>query len=139
MARPTKLTEDLQAELASMLAAGVPRTWAAEAVGVHRATLREWEARGEEWMDAPLGQIPKQERPYVRFAAVIRRETAKGAARYAAELARLAFDRGVPEVVRLRAIQFWLTHADREHWHPAVPGGELADGESVEVHMTWQD
>ena len=135
--RPTKLTPEMEKQLATYLAAGVPRTHAAEAVGIHRETLRSWTARGEEWLDAPLEEVPESEQPYARFAAMIRQETARGAARFASLLAQLAMDPSVPEVVRLRATIYWLTHSDRANWHPQ--GQAASAAEDVEVVLAWDD
>lgn len=133
--RPSKLTPEVQEELKLLLRSGVPRTHAAEAVGIHRETLRSWTARGEEWLDADMDDIPESEQPYAQFAGMIRQETARGATRFAAELARIAFAENVPTQVRLRAIVYWLTHSDRENWHPQTAADDLS--EDVVVELAW--
>lgn len=135
MARPTKLTPEVRDELRTLLRAGVPRTHAAEAVGIHRETLRSWTARGEEWLDADMAEVPEEEQPYAEFAGMIRQETARGATRFAAELARIAFDPALRSDIRLRAIQFWLTHSDRENWHPQSQAD--VGSEDVVVDLVW--
>lgn len=47
MGRPTSLTPDVQTAIVKAIIVGNYRETAAAAAGIHRTTLRNWEARGE--------------------------------------------------------------------------------------------
>jgi transposase len=66
MARPTKLTPEVQATICTALEAGNYRATAAAAAGIHRNTLAEWEKRGE------AGEMP-----YVDFLTAMQAAEAK--------------------------------------------------------------
>jgi hypothetical protein len=46
MARPTKLTDEVQKQIVRAIAAGAYGEVAAEAAGIHKATLYRWLAKG---------------------------------------------------------------------------------------------
>lgn len=133
---PTKLTPDTTDAITRALRAGVPVRWACEAAEIHYTTHYNWVAQGEEWLDTPPHQVPEDQRPYLEYSNAIRRARAEGLARPAAELYALIMDRTVDASVRLRGLQFLLTHADRDNWHP-VQHGQGASDEDVVVELAW--
>lgn len=68
MARPTKLTPELQAAIVKLVQLGVHPHVAAGAMGVQTATFYEWMARGEA-RDAERPSVPE----YTEFAEAVRR------------------------------------------------------------------
>lgn len=70
MARPTKLTPEVQRKLVGLTRAGIYLTSSAPFVGVTRPTVRSWIRRGEaEMARVNGGQPPNEaEEPYARFA-----------------------------------------------------------------------
>lgn len=136
----TKLTPELQERIIRALRAGVPIRWAAEAGGIHYTTFYDWQARGNEWLDGEAAdeECPETERPFRDFAYATRRAGAEAKARYAATLYEIAFNESFREEVRLRAIQFFLTHGDREHWHP-VQHAQPEESDEITVELAWPD
>jgi len=57
MERTTLLTPELSRAITGLVRAGVSIPVAAEAVGVSRATVREWLQRGKERDDRPSAQV----------------------------------------------------------------------------------
>lgn len=134
--RPSIISAELTNTIATALRAAVPIRWACELAGISHVTYYDWLARGEEWLEADREAVPETERPYWDFATAIRKARAEGLARPAAELYRLATDPSVDHGVRLRALQFLLTHADRDNWHPKQHAA--TSDEVVEVELAWE-
>lgn len=73
MGRPSRLTPEVEGQVAGVLRLGVPRKVATEVVGIGRQTFRDWMNRG--------GQPGERNRPYRDFrAAVERAESEVGSA-----------------------------------------------------------
>ena len=70
MARPTKLTPDVEAAVAEAVELGATWEKAADAAGVGASTLREWRQRGE-----------ADEAPFAAFLAALKRAEGEGVAR----------------------------------------------------------
>lgn len=138
MGRPTKLDDATQQKIERALRAGVPVRWACEAAGIANRTYYDWLARGEEWLEEPVSKVPKAEQPYVEFLRRMRAARAEGLALPAAELYQLMTNRAVDPAVRLRALQFFLTHADRENWHPLSAAAAAQLEEDVVVELAWE-
>jgi len=70
MARPTKLTPEVQRKLVGPTRAGVYLTCSAPFAGVSRPTVRSWIKRGEaEMARVDAGESPdEREEPYAEFA-----------------------------------------------------------------------
>lgn len=134
--RPSIISDEITNTLATALRACVPIRWACELAGISHVTYYDWLARGEEWTEAQDADTPESEQPYRRFATTIRKARAEGLARPAAELYRLATDSSVDHNVRLRALTFLLTHADRDNWHPKQHESTVDD--VVEVELAWE-
>jgi hypothetical protein len=66
-ARQGYLTPALAEKVLEYVLAGNYLDVAAQAVGVHRTTLRNWQTRAEEWVDSPIEDVPENERIYVDF------------------------------------------------------------------------
>jgi hypothetical protein len=133
--RPPKLTAEVTDLIASSLSRGIPVRWACGLAGIHHSTYYAWVARGEEWLDHK--PVPKAEQPYVKFSDTMRRARAEGLARPAFLLHELMNAKGIDPAVQLRALIFYLTHADREHWHPVQHAADIA--EDVKVVLEWSD
>jgi len=77
MARPTKLTKDLQERISQLVRAGMPIVDAAEFCNVHRVTIWRWVERGDveamRLMDAENEdeEVLESERPYLEFRNVV--------------------------------------------------------------------
>lgn len=80
MARPAKLTPDVQAKVAEMLRAGNHVEAAAEAAGISRATFYAWLKRAESKRAA--------DRPYREFAAAVEQAQAEAEARLVVLISR---------------------------------------------------
>ena len=134
--RPHKLTDKVQAHIASALRAGIPVRWACESAGITSTTYYAWKAQGEEWLDVATSKVPQAQRKYVQFSDTMRQARAEGLALPAGELYKLITSGTVDAAVRLRGLIFFLTHADRDHWHPVQHAEGIGD-EDVEVVLTW--
>lgn len=132
-----KLNPLLQAEVVRFLEFGLPVRWAAEAAGISHVTHYDWVARGTEWLDGEA-DVPDTERPFVDYANAIRKATADGKARWGIELFKIAGDEKVPPAVRARVIMFYLTHADRENWHPKHAAEPVEDTSDL-IEVVWPD
>jgi transcriptional regulator with XRE-family HTH domain len=80
--RPTKYTPELARDIVRTLASGVPKRYAAEANGVSKTTLNEWE-NGR-------GGIPKSE--IQEFQAAIARASAQAVIARVARIAKAGID-----------------------------------------------
>ena len=136
MARPHKLTDQLQDRIANSLRAGIPVRWACEAAGISTTIYYAWKAQGEEWLDVATSKVPQGQRRYVQFSDTMRQARAEGLALPAGQLYKLITSDTVDRAVQLRGLIFFLTHADREHWHP-VQHADGVGAEDVEVVLSW--
>ncbi len=138
MGRPSKLTDETTRLVVQALRACVPIRHACEAAGIHYTTHYDWVAQGEEWLDRDPADVPDDVRPYVEYSHATRRARAEGLARAAAELYALIMDPSTEQPIRLRGLQFLLTHADRDNWHPVQHAQQLADDIRVE-ELAWDN
>ncbi len=78
MARPSKLTPEVQRKLVALTKAGIFLTASAEYVGVTRPTIYSWLRRGEAEEDRRYdGAEPNEDKePFVEFAQAIRQARA---------------------------------------------------------------
>lgn len=67
-----KINEAVIRKILSYVLEGNYLKVAAQAVGVSPTTLNNWEARAEEWLDVPIGDIPEGVRIYVDFYHAMR-------------------------------------------------------------------
>ncbi len=134
--RQSKLTDQLQDRIASSLRAGIPVRWACEAAGISTTIYYSWKSQGEEWLDEPTSKVPAGQRKFVLFSDTMRQARAEGLALPAGQLYKLITSDTVDRAVQLRGLIFFLTHADREHWHP-VQHAEGVGAEDVEVVLSW--
>lgn len=70
MARPSKLTSEVEARIVEAVELGVTWERAADAAGIGASTLREWRQRGE-----------ADEAPFAAFVAALKRAEGDGVAR----------------------------------------------------------
>ena len=136
MARPHKLTDKLQERIAESLRAGIPVRWACEAAGITTTTYYAWKSQGEEWLDVATSKVPQAQRKFVEFSDTMRTARANGLALPAAQLYKLITSDTMDPAVQLRGLIFFLTHADRENWHP-VQHADAMGAEDVEVVLAW--
>jgi hypothetical protein len=61
------LTDSLAAKIVGYVLDGNFISVAAQAVGVHKSTVSTWRSRAQEWADAPIEEVPEEERIYVDF------------------------------------------------------------------------
>lgn len=132
-----KLTPILQAEVVRMLEFGLPVRWAAEAAGISHVTHYDWVSRGNEWLDGE-GNPPETERPFIDYANATRKAIAEGKARWGVELFKLASDDSISPAVRSRVIMFYLTHADRDHWHPKHAAEPVEEFREI-IEVVWPE
>ena len=119
MARPTKLTPELQAEMVKIIRAGNYQVVACRHVGIPEKTFYEWMRRGERgW---------KIDEPYREFRAEILK------ARATAEIESVARIRAAARDGDLDSDKFYLTHAHPDRWgrqvsrqeHTGLEGGPI--------------
>ena len=136
--RPTSLTPDTQALITQALAACVPVRHACEAAGISYRTFYNWLGRGEvaELIEDPAA-IPPDELPYVQFLHATRVARARGLSMAAATLYQLVMEPRTHPAIRLRGLQFILTHQDRENWHPVQHANVSPD--DVVVELAWDE
>ncbi len=135
MARPTILTPELQAEVARMLRQGVPIAHAAQAAGCSETTYHAWHERGRnhaESDDCTGTNCTHTDHPYTEFREVTREAKAKAVAQVSARL-KEDINRG-----DVKAITYYLSHADRDNWHPRSRTDSASEGE-IEVKLEWPD
>ena len=80
MARPSKLTPEVQERIASFLRAGAYVGQAAEAAGIGRSTLDDWMRRGE--------STAEKDRPYREFREAVEQARAEAETRHVALIAK---------------------------------------------------
>ena len=103
MARPTKLTPEVEALILKALKAGNFRSTAARLAGVRPATLHRWLERGD-----PAG-TRKADRPYRDFAEKVDQAMAEAEARDVTLISKAANE-------DWRAAAWRLTRANSGHW-----------------------
>jgi hypothetical protein len=108
MARPTKLTGEVQERIVRALRAGNFPDVAARHAGVHPATYRRWMQRGD-----PAGEDPEDE-PFRRFRAEVERALADAEMLYLGLVARAAQDGSAS------AGQWVLERRWRGRWGPGA-------------------
>lgn len=102
MARPTKLTPELQAEMVKIIRAGNYQVVACRHVGIPEKTFYEWMRRGERgW---------KIDEPFRQFREAILK------ARATAEIESVARIRTAALKGDLDSDKFYLTHAHPDRW-----------------------
>jgi len=101
MARPTELTDALQAAICRDLAAGLPRESAARRVGISLRTFQRWLKLGRDAADA--------DEPYRRFFDAVLKAEHDAVARNVALIQKAAAD-------DWRAAAWWLEHTYPEVW-----------------------
>lgn len=84
MARPTKLTPDVQDKIVSLLRAGGYVEAAAQAAGISPSTFHDWMARGE--------RTGKADKPYRDFKAAVDQARAEAESMHLALVSRAARD-----------------------------------------------
>ena len=99
MARPTKLTDEVQAKFCEALGLGVSIEAAAAHAGVSPATVHNWMKAGRD------GKAP-----YVEFFAAATRARDRAEVRFAAVVAKAAQEGSAS------AAQWWLERRRPEHW-----------------------
>lgn len=140
MGRHSIISDEYRTEMERYLRAGVPIRWACEAVGISHVTHYDWIAKGDvaSLLSEEAGEpIPDDDVPFVEYANATRKATALGKTRPVLELMRLAYDEEADEAVRARILQFFLTHSDREHWHPASASDKTSEIEETLVELEW--
>lgn len=131
MARPTIINSEVTAAICTMLRGGVPIRHAAQANGVSESSYHNWRERGRDAVENGTGLEPA-EAPYVEFVELTDKARSEAVAAYAMKLRELALA-GDGQSVR-----FFLSHSDREHWHPQTVGEVAVDGE-IHVKLEWPD
>jgi transposase len=104
MARPSKLTPEVQAEIVRRVLVGAPYETACQAVGIDYFTFRRWMQAGEK---ARTGK-------YREFCEAVKRAESTCKANMAAVIARAANDGD------WRAAEAYLKRRDRANWGDQV-------------------
>lgn len=125
MARPTKLTPELQELICDYLANGVPQYAAAAAVGITSTTLDNWKRRGRDAMNASTKPKP-EDAAYVEFLAAVELARGRAEAVYAM-IVRRAADADA------KVAMWWLDRAHPENW---AQRQEVAVSGAVEERRT---
>lgn len=128
--RPLKLTGEVHDKVRATLAAGVPITWAARYVNVHRDTLYDWRDRGLAYA-AHLekgGKVKRGEEVFLRFSDMLEAAQAEAVVGAVVRLREAMNGRGV-RVVDGHEVTFEADPEPRwaawylQHCHPREFGG----------------
>jgi transposase len=133
MARPSKLSPELQERCAALIRAGNTVEVAAEAAGISEATFYAWMARGE--------QSRASDRPYREFRAAVEQARAEAEATLVTRIAKAAANGSWPAAAWLlerRYSERWAkvterNRASRDEDEAKVDPLDALDGEEGAV------
>jgi len=129
------LTPEREQEIVDFLKGGVPAVHAVRAVGIGERTYYDWRTRGREHEEKCKGPKCKaKDHRYLVFLTRTDRARSEAVAAYSIKLRELA---GAGDV---KAITFYLSHADRDNWYQRSRNELVGDdGDSIKVELKWPE
>ena len=123
MARPTKLTPEVQATICNAVEAGTPLKYAAVYAGIGESTIYSWMAKAE---------APKAAPHFVEFKEAVQRAQARSVTRLVAIITRAADNdwRAASWLLERRAPEYFITAEKAADLEAARARAEVAKAEA---------